>query len=690
MVKAWINDEEADFPHGLTILQAAQKMGVEIPIFCYHERLSIAGNCRMCLVEVEGSPKPVASCATTLVKNMRISTTSPLAEKARKGVMEFLLINHPLDCPICDQAGECDLQDIAVSYGRGSSRFLLEKRAVPPKHMGPLIKTDMNRCIHCTRCVRFCSEVSGIAEVGSVFRGEHTEITTYLNQAITSELSGNLVDLCPVGALTSRPYAFKGRPWELAHTPTIDVMDALGSHIMVDSRSNAVMRIKPRTQDAINEEWLSDKSRFSYDGLQYQRLHQPYVRNTNGHLVPSTWEEAIQATARFLKSQPPSQIGALAGDLVDVESMGLLRGIFKTLGSPHLDCRQDGMTIGTGPRSSYLFNSTIAGIDEADFCLLVGSHPRHEAPLLNARIGRACRYGDLPVASLGNVHDLTYPVTCYAEGPTLLSHVMDSKHPLKECLKKSKKPLVIIGKKAFQRRDGMAIVAAAAHTLERIQGIRADWNGLNVLHSAASRVGGLDVGFVPGPQGKNTKDILESCHQGHIKGLYLLGSDDVDTDKLRHTFVIYQGHHGDRGAQVANIILPGAAYTEKDGTYVNLEGRVQRGYSACTPPGLAKEDWQILCHLSQALNVPLSKPTLEEVRRYITRINPVFSQVNQAPCTPWTSLGDGGPIENTPFENWGAFNFYQTDVISRHSVIMAQCQRSYQQSLEKKGDVLCG
>ena len=558
MPKVTVDGIEVEVPPGATVLQACEAAGKEIPRFCYHERLSIAGNCRMCLVEMERAPKPVASCAMPAGDGMVIKTDTPLVRKARNGVMEFLLINHPLDCPICDQGGECDLQDQAMAFGFDHSRYHENKRAVKDKELGPLVKTIMTRCIHCTRCVRFATEVAGVEELGATGRGESMEIGTYVEKALSSELSGNLIDLCPVGALTSKPYAFAARPWELRKTESIDVMDAVGSNIRIDARGSEVMRVLPRLHEDVNEEWISDKTRFACDGLRRQRLDRPYVRR-DGKLQPATWAEALSAAAEALLQADPKRIGAIAGDLCDAESMYALKGLMKSLGSPHLDCRQDGAKLDAGCRAGYLFNATIAGIEEADAIVIVGSNPRVEAPVLNARIRKRWLRGGLSVGVIGEQADLTYRTDYLGAGPQTLSDLADGTHGFARTLKSATKPVIILGQGALARPDGAAVLALARKAAETLGVVREGWNGFCVLHTAAARVAGLDLGFVPGKGGLDVTAMVERAGAGGLDVLYLLGADEIDTDALGQTFVIYQGHHGDAGAHRADVILPGAA-----------------------------------------------------------------------------------------------------------------------------------
>ena len=596
MTKLIVDGREIDVPPEYTLLQACEAAGAEIPRFCYHERLSIAGNCRMCLVEVKpGPPKPQASCALPAAEGQEIITNSAMVMKARQGVMEFLLINHPLDCPICDQGGECDLQDQSMGYGRDATRYEENKRAVEEKYMGPLIKTVMTRCIQCTRCVRFISEVAGMSEIGLISRGEDVEITTYLDAAVTSELSANVIDLCPVGALTSKPYAFNARPWELTKTESVDVMDALGSAIRVDARGPAVLRVLPRTNDEINEEWISDKTRYACDGLSRQRLDQPMIR-VGGRLTPVTWAKALETVAARIKAASPDRIGVVAGDLQDAESMKAALDLFGALGVASLDCRQDGMALGAGPRESWLFNSTLAGLEQADAILLIGTNPRLEAPVLNARIRKLWLSGRTRIGAIGEVADLTYDHDRLGDGGAALLGLTDSRDGFAQVFKEAQRPAMIIGAGALSRADG----AGCSAPQRAAGGVRAGaegWNGWNVLHTAAARVGGLDLGFLPKQGGLSAREMTG---KGALDVLFLLGADEIDLS-ASDAFVIYLGTHGDAGAHRADVVLPGSAYTEKSGLYVNTEGRVQRGERAVFPKGEAKEDWAILRALSEHL-----------------------------------------------------------------------------------------
>ena len=673
---AKVNGVEIEFTAGMTVLQVAELAGEEIPRFCYHERLSIAGNCRMCLVEVKpGPPKPQASCALPAADKQEIFTNTPMVKKAREGVMEFLLINHPLDCPICDQGGECDLQDQSMGYGRGATRYDENKRAVEEKFMGPLIKTVMTRCIQCTRCVRFISEVAGQSEIGLISRGEDVEITTYLEQAVTSELSANVIDLCPVGALTSKPYAFNARPWELKKTESVDVMDALGSAIRVDARANEVMRVLPRTNDDVNEEWISDKTRYACDGLMRQRLDKPYVR-IGGKLKPATWGEAFAAVAAKVKAAKPERIGVIAGDLQDAESMKAALDLFGGLGATSLDCRQDGAKIGEGARESWLFNSTIAGLDDCDALLIIGSNPRLESPVLNARIRRNWVGRNLKVGLVGERVDLTYGYTHLGAGAASLAALVKGKDDFAKAFIEAKKPAVIIGAGALSRDDGAAILALAAELAGKAGVVAEGWNGFNVLHAAASRVGGLDMGFIPKAGGLAAPAMVA---KGALDVLVLLAADEIDLSAT-DAFVVYLGTHGDAGAHRADVILPAAAYTEKDGLYVNTEGRVQMGERAVFPKGDAKEDWSILRALSDHLGATLPYNTLDQLRAKLFADHPTFGQIDHAPGSipaglDLKAVGAKGETSETPLAS-PIKDFYFTNPIARASVTMAECSAS--------------
>ncbi|GEO82158.1 NADH-quinone oxidoreductase subunit NuoG [Pararhodospirillum oryzae] len=684
MPKLTIDGIAVDVPAGTTVLQAAESIGIEIPRFCYHERLSIAGNCRMCLVEVKpGPPKPAASCALPVAEGMEVRTNSEMARKARRGVMEFLLINHPLDCPICDQGGECDLQDQALTFGADRSRFQESKRAVAEKNLGPLIRTAMTRCIQCTRCVRFCTEIAGVPDLGMVGRGEHAEIMPYLDGVLGSELSGNLVDVCPVGALTNGAYAYTARPWELAHTESIDVLDAVGAAIRVDTRGAQVMRVLPRLNEAVNEEWLADKSRYAIDGLKVQRLDTPWVRR-DGTLKPATWAEAFDVIARRLADVPGSRIAALVGDQVDAETATVLKDLWTALGSPHLDCRQDGAALEAGARAGYVFNTTIAGIEDADAVLLIGTDPRAEAPLINARLFKRFRKGGLRVGRVGlSGRDLIYPVEDLGDDPSVLTAIAGGTHPFAEVLKAAQRPMLIVGQGALARPDGAAVLALARAIAEATGMVIEGWNGFNVLHTAAGRVGALDLGLVPGEGGRDAAGIVSGCAEGAIEAVYLVGADERDLSGLGQAFVIYQGSHGDAGAQVADVILPGAAWTEKDATYVNTEGRVQRATRAVLPPGEAREDWKIVRALAEALGHRLPLDTLAQVRARMVALAPVLGRLDTLAPAGWAPFGRAGTVAATPFAP-AVTNRYMTCPITRASPTMAACVRAFLNGNEKR------
>ncbi len=682
-----VNGNVIEVPDGITLLQACEMAGAEIPRFCYHERLSIAGNCRMCLVEWVGAPKPQASCALS-VNDLRpnrdgspaeIQTNSEIVRKAREGVIEFLLINHPLDCPICDQGGECDLQDQAMSYGVDASRYAENKRAVDEKDIGALVQTTMTRCIHCTRCIRFVTEVAGVPELGATGRGEDMEITTYLEKAMSSELQGNVIDLCPVGALTSKPYAFSARPWELHKTETIDVMDAVGSNIRIDTRGREVMRVMPCLHEDVNEEWISDKSRFIWDGLRTQRLDQPYIRK-DGKLEPASWSAAFAAIASAAAKSSPQKMAAIAGDLAAAEEMFALKCLMDSLGVAHIDCRQDGAQLDPAlGRGSYIFNSTIAGIEDADALLLIGCNPREEAAIINARIRKRWRRGNFPIGAIGGLKDgantdLTYEYEYLGAGPETLSEVRSGKHSFFKQLKSATKPLIIVGQGALARKDGATVLSAAATLAVTCKAVTADWNGFNVLHTAASRVAGLDLGFVPGPTGRDVESIVRGAKASEVDFVYLLGADEIPGEQFGKAFVVYQGTHGDQGAHRADVILPGAAYSEKSGIYVNTEGRAQMAYRGAFPPGDAREDWAILRALSDVLGAKLPFDSLDQLRAAMFEAVPHFANINGIEAGLPEDIGRvakvGGRLGKDPFEG-AVKDYYLTNPIARASRIMA-------------------
>ncbi len=679
-----IDGQEIEFTPGEAVIQVCDRAGVEIPRFCYHDRLKIAGNCRMCLVEVKpGPPKPQASCALPAADKMEVFTNTPMVKKAREGVMEFLLINHPLDCPICDQGGECDLQDQAMAYGSGISRYTDHKRSVEAKNMGPLVKNEMTRCIHCTRCVRFVDEVAGVPEIGALGRGEHMEITSYLERALTSELSANVIDLCPVGALTSKPYAFNARPWELTKTESIDVLDAVGSNIRIDTRGEVVLRILPRLNEEVNEEWLGDKARFACDGLKSQRLDRPYVRK-DGKLVEVSWDEALKTVAEKVASLKPSQIAAIAGNLTDVETMVAVKDLMKSIGSPHLECRQDGAKIDATDRASYLMNTGIAALEQADVALFIGTNPRHEAPLVNTRLRKAYLNKGMQAYNVGAAFDLTYPVTQLGDNPQILSDIASGKHPVAEALKNAKNPIIILGAGALGRSDGDAILSVVKQIADKCNVVREGWNGFNMLHYAAARVGALDVGFVPQAGGLDMAGIIDAIGKDEIKLVYLLGVDEIDMGYFGKSFVVYQGHHGDIGAHRADVVLPGAAYTEKNALYVNTEGRVQETQRAVFAPGKAKEDWQIVAELAGVMGKKLPYETLKAIRARIGSEFAVLNESDTRSIATWKPQKDAKLAIKSEKFDYPIHNFYMSDPISRTSKTMAQCTESLRQTRERK------
>ncbi|WP_455477663.1 NADH-quinone oxidoreductase subunit NuoG [Bartonella sp. B41] len=677
MINIKVDGKEIEVPDYYTLLQAAEAAGAEIPRFCFHETLSIAGNCRMCLVEIKGGPpKPQASCAMG-VRDLRLGpngevpeifTNTAMVKKAREGVMEFLLINHPLDCPVCDQGGECDLQDQAMLYGRDCSRYLEDKRAVEDKYIGPLVKTVMTRCIHCTRCIRFTTEVAGVSDLGLIGRGEDAEITTYLEKAMTSELQGNVIDLCPVGALTSRPYAFHARPWELVKTESIDVMDAIGSAIRIDTRGREVMRIMPRTNEDINEEWISDKARFIWDGLRTQRLDKPYIRK-NGKLQPASWTEAFEEIKTVILKTLPEKIGAIAGDLSSIEEMYALKKLLISLGSNFFDCRQRGIALSPElGRSSYIFNPTIAGIEKADSLLIVGSNPRYEASVLNARILKRQRMGQFPIALIGEKVDLRYPYSHLGTGTDALSALFRGEDKFLNVLKKSKRPLILVGEGAISGKEGLSVLRNLAKLSDDVGALSEEWNGFGILHSAASVVGGLDIAFTSKIGAAN---IIKNCDV-----LFLLGADEVELTN-KNAFIIYIGSHGDCGAHAASVILPASAYTEKSGLYVNTEGRVQMTNRAGFAPGEAKEDWAILRALSNILERKLPFDSLSQLRRNLFNDYPHLCAIDD--IAPSNGLSDlkalGSQVVALETQAFSSVikDFYLTNPIARASAVMAQC-----------------
>ena len=665
MPKIKVNNKEVEFEEGMTVLQACELAGAEIPRFCYHDRLSIAGNCRMCLVEIEKSPKPIASCAMPATEGMNIKTNTDFVDKARKGVMEFLLANHPLDCPVCDQGGECDLQDQSLFYGFHNSRYTENKRQVSEKNMGPLIKTQMTRCIHCTRCVRFATEIAGIPELGAIGRGEDMEITTYLEKSMESELSANVIDLCPVGALTSKPYAFEARPWDLKKTETIDVMDAVGSNIRVDTYGWEVKRVLPRVNDDINEEWISDKTRFACDGLLKQRLDVPYIRK-NGRLHKTSWDEAIRFFITKLQSFNSNEIAGMVGDLADLEMIYSFKSFFeKCIGSYNLECRQDRIYINPNERMNYIFNSSINGIEKSDLILLVGTNPRLEATIVNARIRKAYLYKKLKIFSIGDPGDLTYPYENLGSNTSIIRDIVEEKHEISQKIIKSKNPLVIIGESALHGKVGEYIFESLKGYLFKKNFIREEWNGLNILTQQASRVGALDLGIHLLNKNENFS-FFDKLENDDFKFVYLLGADNINFEK-KDKFIVYQGSHGDKGAEIADVIFPGAAYTEKNGLFVNLEGRLQYGYKASYPPGESREDWIIFKDLANRLKKPLEYKNVNELRKLIkenikSKINKKTILINKINFIE----------ENISIQD---IDYYYTNPIARSSKVMSECRQ---------------
>lgn len=645
-----VNGIEVTVEPGSSVLNACEAAGAEIPRFCYHERLSIAGNCRMCLVEMERSPKPIASCAQPAGDGMVVRTDSEQVKRAREGAMEFLLINHPLDCPICDQGGECDLQDQSVAYGAGDGRFDEIKRAVTDKNMGPLIKTEMTRCIHCMRCVRFAEEVAGLDTLGSLYRGTETQVTTYLDGVLDSELSGNVIDLCPVGALTNKPYAFTARSWELKATTSIDVMDAVGSALYVDARGQAVMRIRPAVNDDVNEEWISDKSRFIFDALKKNRIDTPYI-TTKEKLTATGWAESFKDIKKNLKGIKGNEIAAIVGDLADMESMTALKDLMGNLGSKRIECRQDGAALDASARSGYIFNSGINGIEEADYILLVGANPRLEASTVNTRIRKTILSKGLKVSNIGEAADQTYAVEQLGTDASLLQ---DKK--VAAALKAASKPMIIVGQGALHGDSGAAVLKAARDLADKYC-MKEGWNGFNVLHTAASRVGGLDLGLVT-DGGVNA--ILSDAKAGKLKAVILLGADEIDTSSLASCYTVYIGTHGDEGVKHANVILPSAAYTEKSATYANTEGRIQQTSKAVNAPGSAKDDWTIFRALSEVLDHTLPYDNLAQVREKMKSI--------AATDNSWADFGTKGDVAGNL--SVAVTDFYKTNPIARSSAIL--------------------
>ena len=663
MLKIKVNDTDVEVEEGLTVLQACEQAGVEIPRFCYHEKLSIAGNCRMCLVEIEKSPKPVASCAMPVTEGMNIKTNTSMVEKARKGVMEFLLVNHPLDCPVCDQGGECDLQDQSMFYGVDKSRYNENKRQVPETYMGPLIKTQMTRCIHCTRCIRFATEIAGVPELGAIGRGEDMQITTYLEKSMESELSANVIDLCPVGALTSKPYVFEARPWELKKTETIDVMDAVGSNIRVDTYGWEVKRILPRINENINEEWISDKTRYACDGILNQRLDTPYLKSDN-EFKKISWDLAYKKVVEKIKETSAEKIAGLTGDLTNMETMFIVKEFFqKTIKSQHLDSRSDNYYVNNNDRRNYIFNSSLNGIEESDLIILVGANPRYESTILNARIRKSFLNNKTDIYSFGDIGDLTYPYKILDNKTDTIKDVFENKNELSEKIKNSKKPIIILGQSALRLKSGKFIFEEFKRFLISVNKINKDWNSLNILSNHASTVGSYDLNLLSSKDGKNI--TLNQIKNNYFDILFLFGQDSLSLRK-KNEFIIYVGSHGDKGAEMADVILPGTTYTEQDGYYINLEGKIQKAYKASYPPGDAKEDWEIINELSELLKRKKIYKNKEELIDRMMNYLKLDQKINNKDKIITEFFSEKIVIDH--------FDYYYSNVIARASKTMSECR----------------
>jgi NADH-quinone oxidoreductase subunit G len=668
MLKLKVNDIDIEVEEGLTVLQACEKAGVEIPRFCYHEKLSIAGNCRMCLVEMEKSPKPIASCAMPAAEGMNIKTNTPKVEKARKGVMEFLLANHPLDCPVCDQGGECDLQDQSMFYGVDKSRYKENKRSVPDKNMGPLIKTQMTRCIHCTRCIRFATEIAGVPEIGAIGRGEDMQITTYLEQSMQSELSANVIDLCPVGALTSKPYVFEARPWELKKTESIDVMDAVGSNIRIDTYGWEVKRILPLINEDINEEWISDKTRYACDGLLNQRLDTPYIKY-NGKFEKASWSEVFKIIKSRIENTPKNKIGGFVGDLTNMETSYIFKEFFdRTIESNYYDFRTSDRFIDDSERENYIFNSSINGIEESDLIFLIGTNPRYEATILNARIRKSFVNNNTKIISLNDIDDLTYPYQSLDGQTQTLKDILENKHEISNVLKNSKKPIIILGESFFDLKSSQNIFYLIKNYINNNFKFDEEWNPLNILSTDASTVGNIDLEVFNNKSGYNI--TLEKLQKNEFDLIFLIGQDNLNVNK-KNEFIIYQGSHGDKGAEVADIILPGATYTEQTAHYTNLEGKIQKAYKASYPPGEAKEDWQIINELAESMNNRKLFNDKDEL---------VSSMINFINLKNKNSYSEATNSKNYNFENEKLKieikDYYFSNVVARASKTMVDCNNS--------------
>ena len=665
MLKLKVNDIEVEVEEGLTVLQACEKAGVEIPRFCYHEKLSIAGNCRMCLVEMEKSPKPIASCAMPAADGMVIKTNTPKIEKSRKGVMEFLLANHPLDCPVCDQGGECDLQDQSMFYGIDKSRFKENKRAVPDKNMGPLIKTQMTRCIHCTRCIRFATEIAGVPELGAIGRGEDMQITTYLEKSMQSELSGNVIDLCPVGALTSKPYVFEARPWELKKTETIDVMDAVGSNIRVDTYDWEVKRVLPIINEDINEEWISDKTRYACDGLLNQRLDIPYIKYNN-KFEKASWDEVYKIIKSKIENTKKDKICGFVGDLTNMEASFIFKEFFdRTIDTNKYESRSSKSFINSSVRENYLFNSTINGIEETDLILLIGANPRFEATILNARIRKAYLNNNTKIFSLNDIGDLTYPYQSLDGKTQTIKDIIENKNEISKNILESKKPLIILGESFLKSKSANYLFNSLKEFLFKNNKLTNEWNPLNILSTDAATVGSFDLDIID-----ESNELIKELNENKFEIIYLLGQDNLNFNK-KDEFVIYQGSHGDKGAEIADIVLPGAAYTEQSGHYTNLEGKIQKAFKASYPPGDAKEDWQIINEIAETMNNRKLFNDKEELES---------SMFNYLKLKKEKKSNLIKNIDQNEFENENLKiefkNYYFSNVITRASKTMFNCNNS--------------
>ncbi len=665
MLKVKVNDIDLEVEEGLTVLQACEKAGAEIPRFCYHEKLSIAGNCRMCLVEIEKFPKPVASCAMPVSEGMNIKTNTEKVEKSRKGVMEFLLANHPLDCPVCDQGGECDLQDQSMFYGVDKSRYKENKRAVPEKYMGPLIKTQMTRCIHCTRCIRFATEVAGVPELGAIGRGEDMQITTYLEKSMESELSANVIDLCPVGALTSKPYVFEARPWELKKTETIDVMDAIGSNIRVDTYGWEVKRVLPRINEDINEEWISDKTRYACDGIKNQRIDTPYYKKNNDFKKIS-WDEANSLIIKKIKETAPDKIAGFTGDLTNMETLYIVKEFFnKTIKSKFLESRNSNLYINTSNRENYIFNATLNGIEESDFILLIGTNPRYEATILNARIRKSYLKNKCEVYSVGDIGDLTYPYKVLSNDTNIIKEIIEGNHKISSKIENSDKPLIILGESILNLKSGKFIFESMKKYLSSIKKINDQWNSLNIISKNASSVGSYDLNILSSNNEDNI--VLKRVQNNEFEILFLFGQDNLNLKK-KNEFIIYVGSHGDKGAEIADIVLPGATYTEQDGYFTNLEGKIQKAYKASYPPGESKEDWEIINNLSELIKRKKIFKNKDELIDSMFNYLKLKKEKNAEESFEFNFLNEKIYLDNS--------NYYFSNVIARSSKTMADCNNA--------------